>query len=124
MKLKGLVFAMLMGLALTFGATAAFAGDAAKGKTLFESTGKCKTCHKTDSTKLVGPGLAGVKSRHSEAWLKKWVGGPQAVWDANDPEVQELKKRVGKEGKPKTAMAPGKLTDAEIDDVVAFITSL
>lgn len=124
-KIKNLIIGMLVAVALTFGvSTSAFAGDAGKGKGLFEGAGKCKTCHKTDATKLVGPGLAGVKDRHTEGWLKKWIGGPQAVWDANDSEVAELKKRVGKEGKPKTAMAPGKLTDAEIDDVIAFLKTL
>jgi cytochrome c2 len=124
-KIKGLILALMAAVALTFGvSTMAFAGDAGKGKGLFEGAGKCKTCHKTDATKLVGPGLAGVKSRHTAPWLKKWIGGPQAVWDANDAEVQELKKRVGKEGKPKTAMAPGKLTEGEIEDVIAFLNTL
>jgi cytochrome c2 len=122
--IKNLVIGTLIAFALTFGATAAFAGDAGKGKGLFEGAGKCKTCHKIDSAKLVGPGLAGVKDRHSDGWLHKWIGAPQAVWEANDAEVAELKKRVGKADKPKTAMAPGKLTDAEIDDVVAYLKTL
>ena len=125
MKMKGTIIGILGAFALVFGVpTSAFAGDAAKGEALFNGAGKCKTCHKTTDKKLVGPGLAGVKSRHAEAWLKKWIANPQEVWKSNDADVQELQKRVNKVGKPKTAMAPGKLSEADIDDVVAYITTL
>ncbi len=102
----------------------AIAGDASRGANLFYGSARCKTCHRIDADKLVGPGLAGVKDRHSEAWLKQWIANPQAVWTANNAEVQELKWRVGKSSKPKTAMAPARLTDGEIDDIIAFLQTL
>jgi cytochrome c2 len=125
MKIRNLVIGAFVAIALMFGVSStAFAGDAAKGKALFEGQGKCKTCHKIDSGKLVGPGLAGIKDRHSQEWEKKWIAAPQQVWESKDKEVEELKKRVGKSDKPKTAMLPGKLTDAEIDDVVTYLWTL
>jgi cytochrome c2 len=123
--MKGTIIGILAAFAIVFCvSTSAFAGDAAKGKALFDGAGKCKTCHKTDDKKLVGPGLAGVKAKHSEAWLKKWIANPQEVWASDDADVKDLKKRVNKEGKPKTAMAPGKLSEGDIDDIVAFINTL
>ncbi len=123
--MKGTIIGILAAFAIVFCvSTSAFAADAAAGQALFNGKGKCKTCHKTNDKKLVGPGLAGVKARHPEAWLKKWITNPQEVWKSDDADVKELKKRVNKEGKPKTAMAPGKLSEAEIDDVVAYITTL
>ena len=125
MKITNIAIGTLAAFALTFGfSSSAFAGDAAKGQSLFGGAGKCKTCHKIDDKKLVGPGLAGTKDKHKAEWLKKWVADPQGTWTANDPETAELKKRVNKESKPKTAMAPGKLTDAEIDDVIAYLLTL
>ena len=44
--------------------------DAELGKKLFKAN--CASCHKLDK-KLVGPALAGVTDRHSEAWLLSWV---------------------------------------------------
>ncbi|MBI5179316.1 MAG: cytochrome c [Nitrospinae bacterium] len=122
MKVKAIVFAMTIAFAVMVGA--ASAGDAGKGKGLFESTGKCKTCHKTDSAKLVGPGLAGVSKSYSDAFLKSWIMNPAEVWKADGAEVQKMKAKVNKVGKPKTAMQPGKLTDAEADDVVAYLKTL
>ncbi len=123
--MKGTIIGILAAFAIVFCvSTSAFAADPESGTAIFNGKGKCKTCHKNDEKKLVGPGLAGVKTRHPEAWMKKWITNPQEVWAADDADVQELKKRVNKVGKPKTAMAPGKLTEGEIDDVIAFITTL
>ncbi len=120
--MKSVVFSMVAVLALTVGIS--FAADANNGKSLFESKGKCKTCHKTDSSKLVGPGLAGVTAKYDDAFLHKWIKDPQGTWAAGDPVVEKLKANVKKTGKPKTAMNPGKLNDAEVDDVIAYLHSL
>lgn len=124
--MKSLVLTIAMAFALVLGVSSiALAGDAGKGKALFEGAGKCKTCHKLTADKLVGPGLAEVSKRiPDEAWLKKWILDSQAVWDGKDATVEALKARAGKAGKPKTAMKAGKLTDAEVDDVIAYLKTL
>ncbi len=105
--------------------SAAFAGDANKGKDLFDGSAGCKTCHKTDSSKLVGPGLAGVAKRRSAEFFNAWLNDPQATWEANGADVQALKKEVKKEGKPKTAMKiKRKLAADEIADIIAYLNTL
>jgi len=101
--------------------------DAAKGEEIFNNTkvGNCKTCHNTNDKKKVGPGLKGVTDRQPKEWLQKWIADPQAVWDANDEHVQDLKKRMKKEDKPKTAMKPAsKLTPEQVADVIDFLATL
>lgn len=107
--------------------SAAFAGDAAIGKSIYENkkAGNCKMCHKTTKKKLVGPGLEGVSARHSDGWMKKWLKDPQATWEENDAETHELKKQMKKEKRKKTAMKlKRKLSDEEIDNLVAYLKTL
>lgn len=120
--MKSIIFAIVAAFAVTAGA--AYAGDANAGKALYEGAGKCKTCHKTDDKKLVGPGLGGVSKKYDDAFLHKWIKDPQGTWAAGDPTVEKLKAGVNKTGKPKTAMAAGKLTDGEVDDVIAYLKTL
>lgn len=114
---------LAIGFAIVFGmAGQAAAGDAGNGEKIFKGKGKCKTCHRLTAKKKVGPGLKGVTERHTLAWTKKWMKTPQAMWEANDPETAEMKKwKKGRAKKKKTMMKPGKLTDSEIDDLIAFM---
>jgi len=109
-------------------ATAAYAGgDAAAGKALFgnKKKGGCKTCHKTTAKKLVGPGLKGIMSKHSDGWMKKWLANPQKTWEENDKETAEMKTRLKRVGKKKTRMkTKGKLSGADVDDLVAYLKTL
>src|SRR3989338_5306863 len=101
--------------------------DAAKGEEIFNNAkvGNCKTCHNINDKKKVGPGLKGVTDRQPKEWLKKWIADPQAVWDTNGPEVQDLKKRMNKVDKPKTAMKPAsKLAPEQVTDVIDYLATL
>lgn len=101
--------------------------DAGKGEAVFNNTnvGNCKSCHDTGDKKKVGPGLKGITNRASKEWIAKWLEDTQAVWDANDSYTQELKKRVKKEGKPKSAHKPPvKLTAEQITDVIDYLATL
>jgi len=102
----------------------AFAGDAGNGKKLFNGKGKCKTCHKTSAKKKVGPGLKGIMSRVDEAWMKKWLHDPQGTWAANEGYTAELRKKLKKTKKKKTAMKIKKLSDSEIADIIAYLKTL
>ncbi len=105
----------------------AFAGDAAMGKSIYEDkkAGNCKMCHKITDKKGVGPGLKGVSARYSDGWMKKWLKDPQAVWEENDAETQGLRKLMKKEKRKKTAMKmKKKLSDEEIDNLIAYLKTL
>ncbi|MBI5749189.1 MAG: cytochrome c [Nitrospinae bacterium] len=101
--------------------------DAVKGQAVFNDTkvGNCKSCHDTGDKKKVGPGLKGITERASKDWLTKWLEDTKAVWDANDSYTQDLKKRVKKEGKPKSAhKTPVKLSAEQITDVIDYLATL
>jgi cytochrome c1 len=91
---------LLMGIAASAWAQG---GSAEKGKALVESK-KCALCHKQDS-KLGKPmeALAGTKN---DASLKEAITDP--------------KKALG----PEVKMPAVKLTDAELQDVIAYLRSL
>lgn len=114
------MFAFCFAIVFAF-TTQAFAGDAAKGEEYFQK--KCKACHKLDEKAVVGPGLKGVTSRHSDEWLTKWILDSQKTWEENDADTQKLKTwKPGKDKAPKTSMvvkpAP---TPEETADVIAFL---
>lgn len=121
--MKSIIFAMVMAFAVTVGAS--FAGDAGNGQKLFEGAGKCKTCHKTDDKKLVGPGMAGVSKKYDDAFLHSWIKDPQGTWAAAGEQVEKMKAELKKTGKPKTAMAvPKTLSDGDVDDIIAYLKTL
>lgn len=55
------------------------------GKKVYEV--KCGGCHKLTDEKLVGPGWAGVTSRHKPEWLMNFITNPDAMID-QDPKLQ------------------------------------
>jgi cytochrome c2 len=123
-KLMSGALALGFAMVTTFAGTA-MAGDAGAGEALFDGKGRCKTCHKTTDAKSVGPGLAGVGSRHSDEWLAKWLADPQATWEENDAETQQLKGwKKGRDTAAKTAMKIPKLSEGEIADLIAFMKGL
>lgn len=63
------------------------AAMAEKGKTIFES--KCAACHKTTADKVVGPGLLGVTTRRSAAWILNMITNPEEM-TKQDPQAQAL----------------------------------
>jgi len=126
MKIRMILAIFAITIVAGFSSTA-FAGDAATGKSIYEDkkAGNCKMCHKTTGKKLVGPGLKEVSARNSDEWLNKWLKDPQAIWEENDAETQELRKRMKKQKKKKTAMKlKRKLSDEEIDHLIAYLKTL
>ena len=62
--------------------------DAAKaeaGNKVFQV--KCGGCHKLTDEKLVGPGWAGVSTRHAPEWIMNFITNTDAMID-KDPKVQ------------------------------------
>ena len=61
------------------------AGKATSGTKVFEV--KCGGCHKLTNEKLVGPGWAGVTTRHAPEWIMNFITNTDAMID-KDPKVQ------------------------------------
>ncbi len=122
--MKKLIYgAVALGFAaVTMSAGVAMAGDVAAGEAKFQK--KCAVCHDTGAKKKMGPGLQGVTSRHGDEWMTKWLTDPQAVWEAGDAEVEELKARVGKTGKKKTAMKVRGLKGDDVANIIAYLHKL
>ena len=93
-------FLLLMG----FTASAwAQGGSAEKGKALVESK-KCALCHKPDST--TGKPMEMLVGKNNDAFLKETITDP--------------KKACG----PEVKMPAFKLTDEQLQDVVAYLKSI
>lgn len=98
-------------------ATPVKAGDAARGQQLFAQNG-CSACHRTDSTTLVGPGLAGLAER----------AGTRVAGQPADAYIEESIRDPGKFIVPgfQNLMPAtfGALPAADIADLMAYIKSL
>ena len=100
-----MVFVALV--ALSF-ASRALAGDAAAGKTVFDSAKPpCKTCH----TDAKNP-LAKAGAENSADELKAWVRTPKDM--------------IAKKGKKGTMPVYGadKISDADLDNLVAYLGTM
>jgi cytochrome c2 len=101
MKSKVMVFFLvLIGIA---GSAWAQGGSAEKGKALVESK-KCALCHKEGSK--LGKPLEMVVGTNNDAFLKEAITNPKKAID------------------PKVKMPEFKLTDAELQDIIAYLKSV
>ena len=108
-KVLGLCLAVLLAFS-----TSIFAqGDAAAGKSLFNSN--CAACHKLDKD-MTGPALRGVAERLEKDWLYDWIRNSSKMIKAGDPYAVEIFEKYNK-----TAMtAFPQLSDADIDNILAY----
>lgn len=106
-------------------ANTAFAGDAAKGKKVFN---KCKACHAVKAGKnKVGPSLAGIigKKAGTVGGFKKYKGLKGADWTWSEAELDKyltnpkkyLKSKTGK----KSSMVLKLKKKADRDNVIAYL---
>lgn len=100
--------------------------DAAKGEEIFNSMqqGDCKSCHRVDGSKLVGPGLADVTKRHSKEWILEFLKDPQSTWKSDHPETIELKDRVRKTRVPFTTCKKNPMTAEQLQDLFDYLSTL
>jgi mono/diheme cytochrome c family protein len=94
-------------------APAAGAGDAVKGKALFNSN--CAACHKLDA-KATGPALRGVADKHEMAWIYKWVHNSSEMIKSGDPVAVGLFNEYNKS----VMTAFPQLSTADIDNIIAY----
>ncbi|MES2545188.1 MAG: c-type cytochrome [Bacteroidota bacterium] len=92
------------------------AGDAVKGKELFNSN--CAACHKLD-TKSTGPALRNVADRHDKSWIYKWVHNSSEMIKSGDAEAVKL----FTENNKSVMTAFPQLAEGDIDNILAY-TSL
>ena len=86
--------------------------DAVAGKQAFES--KCLACHSIGSGKKLGPDLANVTKRRTDAWLKNWLKDPDKMLKS-DPDAMALLKEYNN-----LPMPNQNLGDAEIKQYLAY----
>ena len=60
---------------------------AENGKKTFDV--KCNSCHKLSAEKLVGPGWAGVTTRHTPEWIMNFITNTDAMI-SKDPKAQAM----------------------------------
>ncbi|MEK9672653.1 MAG: cytochrome c family protein [Rhodospirillaceae bacterium] len=122
MKAIGLALAVLAATAIN--ASAAQAGDAEKGKKVFN---KCRACHAVDKPQnRVGPHLVGVvgrkagsvdKFRYSEAMKNAGI-----VWD--DKNLSSYLEKPRDFVKGNRMAFPGLKDAADRDDVIAYLRTI
>jgi len=86
--------------------------DAAKGQLAFES--KCLACHSIGQGKKLGPDLAGVTKKRSDAWLARWLKEPEKMLQT-DADAKALLKEYNNIPMPNQA-----LTDAEVQQYIKY----
>lgn len=95
---------------------AAQAADPTNGEILFNK--KCNACHMMGRP-LVGPNLEGVSSRWTDKeLLHTWIKNPSKAKALGDPYITQLLAEWESRG---GLMNPQTVTDAEIDDILAYI---
>jgi cytochrome c2 len=87
---------------------------ATRGASLFTQRG-CNACHTIGKGQLAGPDLAGVTSRRSQDWLKRWLKDPTAMLDSDSTAKELLKQAKG------VKMPNMKLDDSAVDALIAYL---
>jgi len=78
----------------------------------------CKVCHNISGPKLIGPTLGGILDRRDKAWIHKFVRNSTEVIQSGDAYAKKLF-----EENNKIPMPSHDLTDAQIDDILAYINN-
>jgi mono/diheme cytochrome c family protein len=88
-------------------------GDPIKGKEIFNAN--CAACHKLDA-KATGPALRGVGNKYEKAWLYKWIHNSADLIKSGDAQAV----KIYDEYKPAVMNAFPQLSEADIDNVIAY----
>ena len=86
--------------------------DAVAGKLAFES--KCFACHSVGEGRKLGPDIAGVTKRRTDAWLARWLKEPERMLQS-DPDAQAMLKEYNNLPMPNQS-----LSDAEIKQYLKY----
>jgi cytochrome c oxidase subunit 2 len=83
-----------------------------RGEAVFTGSSGCSGCHSTGSDDLVGPGLAGLSSRSSDAEIHQSIVDPSAII-VKDPPDSVMPQIFG-----------STLSSDELNDLIAYLKSL
>lgn len=86
--------------------------DTVQGKLSFES--KCLACHSVGGGKKLGPDVAGVTRRRSDAWLSRWLKEPEKMLET-DPVAKAMLKEYNN-----IPMPNQNLSDKEIKQYLKY----
>jgi nitrite reductase (NO-forming) len=86
--------------------------EAVRGKLDFES--KCLACHSIGEGKKLGPDLAGVTKRRSDAWLTRWLKAPEKMLES-DADAKAMLKEFNNLPMPNQSLG-----DAEIKQYIKY----
>jgi len=86
--------------------------EAVQGKLAFES--KCLACHSLGGGRKLGPDIAGVTKRRTDAWLSKWLKSPEKMLES-DPDARAMLREYGN-----LPMPNQNLPDAEIRQYLKY----
>lgn len=110
-------FAFILALSTTNLVSAAANPD--DGAKLFKTN--CASCHSLGSNKITGPGLEGVARRvPSLAWMHKWINSNKTVLKSGDAYATKI---YAENGQASMTDFNGQFTDAQIDDIIAYVTN-
>ncbi|MCS6895241.1 MAG: cytochrome c [Bacteroidia bacterium] len=88
-----------------------------KGKTIFNQ--RCAACHKLEQ-KLIGPPLARISERRSEAWFVKFVSNSQAFIQSGDAQAVAVFKEYNQQIMPPFT----DLSEADIKSIWSYLNSV
>ncbi|MBN9337409.1 MAG: cytochrome c, partial [Chryseobacterium sp.] len=117
---KGLIAISLL---LSTGASVYAQGDPKKGQDLFKAN--CTACHALDK-KVVGPALGGIVDKLKKEqnldtdWLHKWITNNEKLRASGDKYANQV---YEENGKVAMQVFEGKLSDADIDDILAYTSN-
>ncbi len=117
---KGLIAISLL---LSTGASVYAQGDPKKGQDLFKAN--CTACHALDK-KVVGPALGGIVDKLKKEqnldtdWLHKWIINNDKLRASGDKYANQV---YEENGKVAMQVFEGKLTEADVDDILAYTTN-
>ncbi len=86
--------------------------NAQDGGAIFKA--KCSACHSVGSTRLVGPGLAGINEKRSREWLLTWIKDSQAMIASGDADAIAIFEEYNK-----SPMIP--FTDLSDDEIISIL---
>jgi mono/diheme cytochrome c family protein len=119
-KLRAVCFALTAAAILALGISLtnpASGQDTGSGKQTYSTI--CVACHTVGEGRRIGPDLAGVHERHTEAWMIEFIRSSQTMIGRGDPDAVALAAAY-----PGLVMPDNPLSDHQIRSLLAYLREL
>jgi len=100
---------------MVFAILFSFTTQAQSGEEIY--TSNCVACHQLTSTRVVGPGLAGVTEKRSEQWLVSWIKNSSELIASGDEDAKAIFEEYGKMPMP----GYPQYSDEQLKDLILYI---